>query len=142
MQWTPQFNAGFTNFTKPWLPISPNYQTYNVENQENLHLQSFRNISKLRESNAFKYGWIYFPYHDENIFSYLRKDPDDDIAYLAVIHIQPKTGIKGENHAEIDFTSSMPNFPLCGKLVASTDMEGSDHEHLDHDTTYGYEIGS
>ena len=136
MQWTNGVNAGFTNATEgPWLPINENdYEIFNVDYQQDFHLQSFRNISLLRETNAFKYGGMYFPYHDENIFSFLRKDPDDDIAYLAVINI----GQKGENQRYVDFTSAMPDFPSCGTLVASTDL--TDVEHLNH--THGLSYGS
>ena len=56
----------------PWLPVADDYKIYNVKNQEHSLLETFRNISKLRDMEAFKSGQVYFPFHDEQIFSFLR----------------------------------------------------------------------
>ena len=40
MQWSNQFNAGFSESNKTWLPVNPNYPWLNVEqqlNSEDLH---------------------------------------------------------------------------------------------------------
>ena len=72
-QWTNETNAGFTNITStPWLPISEDHDVFNVENQKTKYLELFRNISKLREMDAFQKGKTYFPLHDIDIFSFLR----------------------------------------------------------------------
>ena len=78
-QWDSSENAGFTKCSKaspgvpcPWLPVAKDYEIYNVENQEHSLLETFRNISKLRDMEAFKSGEVYFPFHDEQIFSFLR----------------------------------------------------------------------
>ena len=78
-QWDSSDYAGFTNCSKskagepcPWLPVADDYKIYNVKNQEHSLLETFRNISKLRDMEAFKSGEVYFPFHDEEIFSFLR----------------------------------------------------------------------
>ena len=71
-QWSNATNAGFTNSIKPWLPISEDFKIYNVETQNDTYLELFRNISKLRKEPAFERGEVYFPFHDIDIFSFLR----------------------------------------------------------------------
>ena len=73
MQWTAGPKAGFTNSSEPpWLPIGANYEQYNVEHQNNTYLASLRNITKIRKWPAFESGKVFFPYHDKEIFSFLR----------------------------------------------------------------------
>ena len=45
---------------------------YNAQVQQDKYLETFRNISRLREMEAFKSGEVYFPFHDEEIFSFMR----------------------------------------------------------------------
>ena len=72
-QWTNGTNAGFTDDSEgPWLPLTDDYEIYNVETQNDTYLALFRNITNLRQMTAFQEGDIYFPYHDDDIFSFLR----------------------------------------------------------------------
>lgn len=71
-QWNKSENAGFSGSDEIWLPISEDYQIFNVDNQQDKYLATFRNISELRQLEAFKTGNVYFPYHDDDIFSFLR----------------------------------------------------------------------
>ncbi len=63
---------------EPWLPLALDYKEHNVvvENDtiETSHLGLFRKISEIRNLEAFKSGDVYFPYHDDNIFTFLRLD--------------------------------------------------------------------
>ena len=136
MQWKNESNAGFTTNETSWLPVIDDYEIFNVENQQNYHLQSFRNISALRQTNAIKYGEIYFPFHDEDIFSFLRKDPDDDIAYLVAVHM----GEQMSKNFVVDFTHALPGLPLCGTLVASTDLTDVEDSKHSHGLCYGSRI--
>ena len=52
--------------------MAEDYKIYNVENQVDKRLETFKNITKLRQLEAFQSGDLYFPYHDEQIFSFLR----------------------------------------------------------------------
>ena len=70
-QWNTSANAGFTS-GEPWLPIADDYMIYNAQVQQDKYLETFRNISRLREMEAFKSGEVYFPFHDEEIFSFMR----------------------------------------------------------------------
>jgi len=59
MQWNNSTAAGFSNKNATWLPLNPNYPTLNVEAQlaaEESHLKVYKEIVKLRKTNAWKYG--------------------------------------------------------------------------------------
>lgn len=56
-QWDNTTNAGFTNHSKPWLPVSPAYQTVNVQTEEQAswsHLKLFKALMKLRDGSDFR----------------------------------------------------------------------------------------
>lgn len=71
MQWTDNFNANFTwNHSSPWIPIHPNYTTFNVEKQNERirrfnQLVLFRN-NNLELDNVGKHGNYLFHYIDDN----------------------------------------------------------------------------
>ena len=53
------FLTGFSSSSKLWLPVNPNYKTVNVateEADEESHLKVYKEVLKLRNSNAWKYG--------------------------------------------------------------------------------------
>lgn len=55
-QWDNSMNAGFTNHSKPWLPVSPAYQTVNVKAEEEAswsHLKLYKALMELRDSSDF-----------------------------------------------------------------------------------------
>jgi glycosidase len=57
MQWDNSTNGGFTNSTRPWLPIGDKYQTVNVAAQTGVagsHLEIYRSLQKMRKHNAIK----------------------------------------------------------------------------------------
>ena len=57
MQWDNSTNGGFTNSTRPWLPIGEKYQTVNVAAQTGLagsHLEIYRSLQKMRKHDAIK----------------------------------------------------------------------------------------
>ena len=132
MQWTNGSNAGFTSANHTWLPVAVDYDVYNVQAQQDLYLATFKNITKLRQMDAFQKGRIYYPYHDWEIFSFLRKSDDDDMAYMVVVRLGPvPTDDDGPDHDHrvIDFTNIVPGFPEQGILEAASDLTDQDHEH-------------
>jgi hypothetical protein len=53
------FRVGFSSAEKTWLPINPNYETLNVLAQSGTgesHLATFKAVSKLRKTDAWRYG--------------------------------------------------------------------------------------
>ena len=56
MQWSNQTNAGFSTANQTWLPVNPNYEWLNVEEQEmgeagrshNSHLAVYRDVMRVR----------------------------------------------------------------------------------------------
>lgn len=75
MQWSGVPNAGFTNASVPWLPVSPNFTVHNVEVQQSdpdSHLSIFKRLLKLRSEPAIVYGEQHLlPLQDE-VFSFAR----------------------------------------------------------------------
>lgn len=57
--WDDSYNAGFSNSSKTWLPVSSDYQTMNVKAQKaatNSHLKIFMKLTKLRKENVLRQG--------------------------------------------------------------------------------------
>uniref|UniRef100_A0A2S2R4X4 alpha-glucosidase n=1 Tax=Sipha flava TaxID=143950 RepID=A0A2S2R4X4_9HEMI len=59
-QWNSRPQAGFSNKTKTWLPVNPNYVTLNVETQSipttRSHLNIFKQLVELRKLDVFRTG--------------------------------------------------------------------------------------
>lgn len=71
-------NGGFSNATKTWLPINPDYTDgFNVKSQEeatNSHLKIFKRLTKLRKQNVLRQGTYKSKLtNNENVIVYLRK---------------------------------------------------------------------
>lgn len=60
LQWTGGKNAGFTRAEQPWLPVTDNYETHNIETESadpNSFLSLYRRLGKLRNSSqAMRHG--------------------------------------------------------------------------------------
>ncbi|MBR6486842.1 MAG: alpha-glucosidase [Lachnospiraceae bacterium] len=86
MQWDNSDNAGFTA-GKPWLPVSDDYDTVNVEAESsdpdsvlNLYLELVNLRSSHRELIDGSYGEIL--HEDEQIFAYVRENADSKAVVL------------------------------------------------------------
>ncbi|HKD85489.1 MAG TPA: alpha-glucosidase [Terriglobales bacterium] len=89
MQWNDKVNAGFSK-TRPWLPVSDNYRTHNVESEEkdpNSILIFYQHLLALRHTNpALLEGeYIALNQDDPNVLSYVRRYKDD--AVLVVLNM-------------------------------------------------------
>ena len=137
MQWDYKSFSGFVNKShpnynenayKPWLPLSPTAHEINIFNEtydSESSLSMYKRLLELRSHEAIKDGSVYFPYHDEDVFSFLRQIPNGEYAYLVVVDIREELV-----EDEIDFTLILPNFPPYydhGTLVFSSDP------HQQHD---------
>lgn len=76
MQWSHEANGGFTTGT-PWLAVNPNYQTINVEAQEedpDSILNFYKEMIALRKSeDIFVYGTYDLVFEDhQEIYAYIR----------------------------------------------------------------------
>lgn len=76
MQWSQEVNGGFTTGT-PWLAVNPNYQTINVEAQEedpDSILNFYKEMIALRKSeDIFVYGTYDLVFEDhKDIYAYTR----------------------------------------------------------------------
>jgi glycosidase len=60
LQWNSKAQAGFSNKTKTWLPVNPNYVNLNVKNQycstTRSHLNIFKQLVELRQLEVFRSG--------------------------------------------------------------------------------------
>ena len=115
MQWTSEQNAGFSSSATPWLPLSENYETVNVEVQKRhpcSSLSLYRELVLLRStSSAFK-GLDFKVVHlNTAVLAYTRFTKSTK--YLIVINFGRKVwkggiaGVKGSGFITID--SEMKN---------------------------------
>uniref|UniRef100_A0A1Q3FRM2 alpha-glucosidase n=1 Tax=Culex tarsalis TaxID=7177 RepID=A0A1Q3FRM2_CULTA len=88
-QWDDSNLAGFTSGSTTWLPVGPNYQTMNVKVQEadpRSHLNVFKSLMKLRDSDTFLYGdWSTIAVN-EMVFLIVRDLKSSD-TYLTVVNL-------------------------------------------------------
>ena len=93
MQWDRSPNAGFTNSSKPWLPVNPNYKDgVNVKDQSDAltatHLSIYKQLTQLRLeyhdslTSTFLYSTV-------QVFSVLRHGQDVDI--IIAMNIQEES---------------------------------------------------
>ncbi|VVC36806.1 Hypothetical protein CINCED_3A002955 [Cinara cedri] len=77
IQWDSTAQAGFSNKTKTWLPINPNYVTLNVEYEQNSnssHLKIFKELVNLRQLDVFRTGNVKFYEVSKYVFAFSRSN--------------------------------------------------------------------
>ena len=82
MQWDTSTNSGFTNASKPWLPVNQNYLSgVNVVDQTGTdsHLSVYQAVSELRKSQQFGVTALF---SSENVFAFIREGSE---AYFAFV---------------------------------------------------------
>lgn len=115
MQWDTSENAGFTNISKPWLPINPNYWRLNAMAQQaadKSHLKVYQQMMAAKRTPTLKYGSfdIQAPNNDTLIIE--RKLEGND-TYIGIINfgselIKPDLSILSTNETNfIVYTSSL-----------------------------------
>jgi alpha-glucosidase len=93
MQWDTSENAGFTTGT-PWLPVPESAGRYNVaveQRDPESILNFYQRLISLRHARpALRMGtYAALNPDDENIFSYLRKSPDNLHAIVIALNMSP-----------------------------------------------------
>lgn len=74
-QWDSSPQAGFSNKTKTWLPVNPNYVTLNFEFERNArrsHLKIFKEIVNLRQLEIFRTGDVQLYEISDYVFAFSR----------------------------------------------------------------------
>lgn len=95
-QWDATANAGFTNHSKPWLPVSQMYKTVNVQVEESAswsHLKLYKELLKLRESDDFHNCHYQTAVLGNNVFAILRSGPvlaESDV-YVTLVNLANET---------------------------------------------------
>jgi len=97
MQWDASRNAGFTTSTKPWLPVPPSYQQYNVavEAKDPDSILSFykRLLALRRNQPGLREGaYISVDRDDPNVLAFLRKPRQGNSVLVALnMSAEPRT---------------------------------------------------
>jgi alpha-glucosidase len=113
MQWTEEKNAGFTK-GRPWMKISEDYKTINVEKQKEdptsqLHL--YRNLIALKKKEPALLHGSFIPVDvQDDVLAFIRKDQDSGDSFLVMCNL---------GHSPAVF--EIPNyFSLRGRVVLGT----------------------
>ncbi|CAL1541289.1 unnamed protein product [Lymnaea stagnalis] len=89
MQWTDGYQAGFTTGNTTWLPLAENYTQLNVKvensSSEQTSLKLYRQLARLRKSQAFQTGVFKAALANDDILAYLRIGATK--AYLVVLNV-------------------------------------------------------
>lgn len=116
MQWNDGDNAGFTDGT-PWLPVNPNYQTINVQQQEqdqNSVLNFYREMTRLRKQSKYEDTFVYGTLHpylkeEKHFAAYLRVNDENGQRILIAVNMQCESrriSVPGKKWREL-----LTNFP-------------------------------
>lgn len=86
MQWDATANAGFSK-AKPWNPVDPRYQDYNVATEKenpNSILNWYQKMISIRKSNPALLEGKYVPLNedDPNVLAYLRSYKDKNVVVI------------------------------------------------------------
>lgn len=95
-QWNSAANAGFTNYSRPWLPVSSQYEKVNVEIQDNAswsHLKLFKAMMKLRDADDFHNCHYQTAVLGNNSFAILRTglNADQSEVWITVVNLANST---------------------------------------------------
>ncbi|XP_058832025.1 maltase A3-like [Topomyia yanbarensis] len=88
-QWDDSNLAGFTNGTGTWLPVGSNYRSINVKVESSVaksHLNIFKSLMKLRESDTFLYGDWRTIAINEQVFAIVR-DLKSSNRYITLVNL-------------------------------------------------------
>ncbi|XP_026814535.1 maltase A3-like isoform X1 [Rhopalosiphum maidis] len=86
-QWDSSPQAGFSNKTKTWLPINPNYVTVNVKSERNAkrsHLKIFKEIENLRKLEIFCTGNLELYEISEYVFAFSRSNTSSKTYFIVI----------------------------------------------------------
>ncbi len=131
MQWTPGKNAGFTTpKAKPWLPIPPSSEIYNVETESadpNSIFNFYMRLLALRQSEPALVhgGYVSVDQQNQQVLSFLRTGPAGSRSVLVALNMSatPQTlsyalqaqGVRGKTGAVLLTTGSYgQTVPLTG----------------------------
>jgi len=96
MQWSSELSTS-SDFSfrkvKPWLPVSPNLHTINVQSELkdlNSHLWTYKRLSQIRRLPQFVNGSIEYAIVNEKIFSFLRK-ASKNVFSLVIMNLSEQT---------------------------------------------------
>jgi oligo-1,6-glucosidase len=86
LQWSAALNAGFTS-GKPWLPVNPDYATFNIANQSkdpSSILSHFKSLTRLRKENKVLIHGKYQIYQKDHptIYAYTRSLGNEKVMVL------------------------------------------------------------
>ncbi|XP_065216738.1 maltase 1-like [Planococcus citri] len=105
MQWDDTTNAGFSNNSRPYLPVSLNYNQINVKKQkadENSHYNKVKKMISLRKTNVFKYGEFKSYAVSHWVYSFTRKWENE--LYVMIFNL-------GDGTEFVDLHQSIGNLP-------------------------------
>lgn len=116
MQWNDKRNAGFTAGT-PWLDIDTSHTEINVEKEEtqpDSMLSLYKELLAVRRREPALYGGDYIPVGlQQDMFSYLRRDPATGKQFLIILNLRHNPGV---------FTIPA-HFNLTGRVLFNTSLD-------------------
>ena len=114
MQWSGEMNAGFSSGT-PWLPVSPDYQTMNVQSEledASSLLNFYHALISLRKSVvALHEGKYEAAPHFDNAVSFMRKSSEQTLLIIVNFSDQPiETSLSGSYEVLFSTLPYKPTF--------------------------------
>lgn len=118
-QWNFQYNAGFSNANKTWLPIHEDYINTNLlveQHQSESHYKVYRALTTLRNtSDALKFGSLSVDVINNNILYILRKTGGEAVTLLI--------NFSKDKQEKVDLTRVLTGFKNGVIKVASVGSE-------------------
>lgn len=132
MQWNNSKNAGFSNATKTWLPVSSEYPTINVESEKKVadsHLNLYKQLHVLRQSNTYINGEAQVKAINQNVLG-IRRSFKNDHTFITLVNIWDQMEFVDLSMAFPETTSSEFEYVFVNRRS----------QHLKNDKTKPYSI--
>lgn len=127
MQWNGEKNAGFSDADSTWLPVAPDYATYNVEAESKdpgSFLSLYRSLGKLRnESMALRHGPIeVLDIDSSHVVAYVRSDNEGNKILVAINFSSESSPCSIPDYKLEPIVSSNSDSPLEGSITEKFEL--------------------
>uniref|UniRef100_A0A0A9Y982 alpha-glucosidase n=1 Tax=Lygus hesperus TaxID=30085 RepID=A0A0A9Y982_LYGHE len=114
MPWNNTYNGGFTNNSRPWLPLATGYWDVNVEAQRMAnvsHLQVFKSLMELRKNPTMVSRSVAVEAFGNSLVVY--RELSDNPTFIAVVNL-------ANLQQTVDLTQSRPTLPPTLEILVKT----------------------
>ncbi|XP_061399012.1 maltase A3 [Musca vetustissima] len=118
-QWNDEKNAGFSDGSTTWLPVSPNYKMDNLKRQRGIarsHLNIFKQLQQLRSEDTLREGETEVKAFSHDVLG-IKRSLYKDYTYITLMNIFDSTQIVNLNDVFKNLPSEFEYVVLSDKSI-------------------------